>query len=202
MFGDPYVSDTYWTNHQRLHQYQGGHRETWGGITIDVDSSFVDGAVVGATGSAPPPTLPTPGDPTPTQSAAGSVAADDGIATVSWPAGAFQQSVVVTLTPTTPGQPPAGFGSGGYEVQLQVAADDDARSRRPRSPSRSRSTSARCPAASRPMTSTRTAARWKPLPPLSTAALPAGTSAGYVRNPDGSVDVLTTAPATSACSPS
>src|SRR5262249_5869483 len=118
--GDPYVSDTYWTNHQRLHQYQGGHRETWGGITIDVDSSIVDGAVVGATGSAPPPpALPSP-NPTPTESAAGSVIGNDGISTVTWPAGAFQQSVAVSLTPTTPTKPGPDFGSNGYEVQLLV----------------------------------------------------------------------------------
>ena len=29
VFGDPYVSDALWTNHQRIHQYQGGHNETW-----------------------------------------------------------------------------------------------------------------------------------------------------------------------------
>ena len=48
VFGNPYVSDTLWTNHQRLHQYRGGHHETWGGVTIDVDSSYVDAAVVGS----------------------------------------------------------------------------------------------------------------------------------------------------------
>ena len=55
VFGDPYVSDTLWTNHQRLHQYRGGHRETWNGVTLDVDSNYVDAAVVGSVGS---PQLP------------------------------------------------------------------------------------------------------------------------------------------------
>ena len=49
VFGNPYVSDTLWTNHQRLHQYRGAHHETWGGATIDIDSSYVDAAVVGST---------------------------------------------------------------------------------------------------------------------------------------------------------
>ena len=32
VFGDPYVSDSVWANHQRVHQYKGGHKETWGGV--------------------------------------------------------------------------------------------------------------------------------------------------------------------------
>ena len=39
---------------------------------------------------------------------------------MTWPAGTFQQSVVVTLTPATPAQPVPGFGAGGYGVQLDV----------------------------------------------------------------------------------
>ena len=37
------VSDSYWPNHQRLHQFIGGHNETWGGVTINIDSDAVDG---------------------------------------------------------------------------------------------------------------------------------------------------------------
>jgi hypothetical protein len=37
------VSDSYWPNHQRLHQFMGGHDETWGGVTINIDSDAVDG---------------------------------------------------------------------------------------------------------------------------------------------------------------
>jgi uncharacterized repeat protein (TIGR01451 family) len=43
VFGDSYISDTVWPNHQRLHQYQGGHNETWGGVTINIDSNYDDG---------------------------------------------------------------------------------------------------------------------------------------------------------------
>lgn len=53
VFGDPYVGDGYWSNHQRLHQFRGDHVETYGGITIDIDSDYDDGAVVG--GPLPPP---------------------------------------------------------------------------------------------------------------------------------------------------
>ena len=49
VFGDPYVSDALWTNHQRIHQYRGGHKETWGGVTINIDNDYVDAAVVGPT---------------------------------------------------------------------------------------------------------------------------------------------------------
>jgi hypothetical protein len=45
VFGDPYFPDTVWPNHQRLHQYQGGHNETWGGVTINIDNDYDDGAV-------------------------------------------------------------------------------------------------------------------------------------------------------------
>jgi hypothetical protein len=31
-----------WVNHQRLHQYKGDHNETWGGVTINIDSNFLD----------------------------------------------------------------------------------------------------------------------------------------------------------------
>ncbi len=64
VFGDSYFSDTVWPNHQRLHQYQGGHNETWGGVTINIDSDYDDGAVacsyVSAGLIAPSPTAGIP----------------------------------------------------------------------------------------------------------------------------------------------
>jgi hypothetical protein len=105
VFGDPYVSDTLWANHQRLHQYKGGHNETWGGVTINIDSNVVDALAVGGGPVAPPPPAPP----------AGSVASGDGKATATWPDGAFQSTAVVTLTPTS--QPPS---PNGYAVQLTV----------------------------------------------------------------------------------
>ena len=44
VFGDPHVSDALWANHQRVHQYKGGHNETWGGVTLNIDNDYVDGA--------------------------------------------------------------------------------------------------------------------------------------------------------------
>lgn len=37
-----YISETGWRPHARIKQYQGGHRETWGGVTIDIDRDFLD----------------------------------------------------------------------------------------------------------------------------------------------------------------
>ncbi len=63
VFGDPYFPDTVWPDHQRLHQYAGGHTETWGGVAINIDSDYDDGAVVCSyvgTGIVPP--SPTAGN--------------------------------------------------------------------------------------------------------------------------------------------
>ncbi|HLM17192.1 MAG TPA: DUF1906 domain-containing protein [Acidimicrobiia bacterium] len=43
VFGDPYFSDLVWPDHQRLHQYTGGHDETWGGARVNIDSNATDG---------------------------------------------------------------------------------------------------------------------------------------------------------------
>lgn len=45
-----YVPSADWPNHQRLHQYQGGHNETYGGATLNIDNDYVD--VGGAAGGA------------------------------------------------------------------------------------------------------------------------------------------------------
>jgi hypothetical protein len=44
---DPVVPATAWANHQRIHQFRGGHDDTYGGVTINIDSDYVDGATVG-----------------------------------------------------------------------------------------------------------------------------------------------------------
>jgi len=44
-----YIPAADWPNHQRLHQYQGGHNATYGGVTINIDSDYVDaGAASGS----------------------------------------------------------------------------------------------------------------------------------------------------------
>jgi hypothetical protein len=52
---DPYLPNRDWAGHQRLHQYYGGHLETWGGASVDVDNDAIDGAVAGLSHAAPAP---------------------------------------------------------------------------------------------------------------------------------------------------
>lgn len=56
---DPDIPTADWANHQRVHQYSGGHNETYGGVTINIDGDYLDGATAGnvAAGPAPPPSL-------------------------------------------------------------------------------------------------------------------------------------------------
>ncbi|MEU7870084.1 DUF1906 domain-containing protein, partial [Dactylosporangium sp. NPDC049140] len=39
---DPAIPSTMWSDHQRIHQYTGGHDETYGGVTINIDSDYLD----------------------------------------------------------------------------------------------------------------------------------------------------------------
>jgi hypothetical protein len=42
-FGAPCaLDDGMWSNHQRIHQYSGGHNESYGGVTMNIDSNVVD----------------------------------------------------------------------------------------------------------------------------------------------------------------
>lgn len=47
VWGVACTSDTLWVNHQRLRQYAGGHNETYGSITFNIDSNASDGHVAG-----------------------------------------------------------------------------------------------------------------------------------------------------------
>ncbi|HZO95950.1 MAG TPA: glycoside hydrolase domain-containing protein [Gaiellaceae bacterium] len=187
VFGDPYVSDALWTNHQRIHQYRGGHRESHGGVTINVDSDYVDGAVVGATGApAPPPPPPPPaGGP----SEAGSAASDDGQVTASWAAGTFAGPVQVTLTQVAPGPTLPGYGADGYGVQLSVA---DATTLAPVRTFAGTVALAFLPQPDPvvPVYSTN-GSTWKRVPAIEAESLPPGVRAGYTRAEDGSFTVRT-----------
>jgi glycoside hydrolase-like protein len=44
---DSVVPSNVWTPHQRIHQYRGGHNESYGGVTINIDNNYVDGPTVG-----------------------------------------------------------------------------------------------------------------------------------------------------------
>jgi hypothetical protein len=37
-----YMPAALWTGHRRIHQYQGGHDETWGGVTMDIDNDWLN----------------------------------------------------------------------------------------------------------------------------------------------------------------
>ena len=37
-----YISDERWNPHRRVKQYEGGHTETWGGVTINIDRDYLD----------------------------------------------------------------------------------------------------------------------------------------------------------------
>jgi len=50
---DPYLSASAWASHQRIHQYRGGHNETYGLITINLDNNYVEGATVGVATARP-----------------------------------------------------------------------------------------------------------------------------------------------------
>jgi hypothetical protein len=39
------IPNTVWSNHQRIRQYEGDHNETWGGLTLNIDSNVLDGVV-------------------------------------------------------------------------------------------------------------------------------------------------------------
>ena len=53
----PCVSNTLWSQHQRIRQYTPGHAETWGGITLNIDSDKVDGLVAAPVSSSPMQTV-------------------------------------------------------------------------------------------------------------------------------------------------
>jgi hypothetical protein len=58
---DPNVPSTEWANHQRIHQYEGGHDETYGNVTLNIDNDYLDGPVAGAGTITPVTPAPTPG---------------------------------------------------------------------------------------------------------------------------------------------
>ncbi len=41
------LPDTYWTNHQRIHQWLGPRDENWGGVTFNIDNNISDAPVAG-----------------------------------------------------------------------------------------------------------------------------------------------------------
>ncbi len=47
VYGVAPLPDTFWTNHQRIHQWLGPRDETWGGVTFNIDNDIEDAPVAG-----------------------------------------------------------------------------------------------------------------------------------------------------------
>jgi hypothetical protein len=187
VFGDPYVSDAYWSNHQRVHQYRGGHKEKYGGVTLNIDSNYVDGAVYGP-GSTQPPPLPPPSQPNPP----GSVSSSDGRASVTWPENAFDTPSDVALVPSTLAAEVQGFAAGTYVLQLQVSDSvNDVVVSSFRSPL---VIHVAAPAEVLTVAYSPDETSWKPILRLGTAVVPASAKTYYDVEADGSIDVYTTVP--------
>jgi peptidoglycan hydrolase-like protein with peptidoglycan-binding domain len=54
-----YIRPDGWAG-RRIHQYQGGHKETWGGVTINIDRNYLDLRGNAQTAATPPPATTTP----------------------------------------------------------------------------------------------------------------------------------------------
>jgi len=178
VFGDRYVSDSIWANHQRIHQYKGGHNETYGGVTINIDSNIVDSAVVGGIAPPPPPPTPVP---------AGQVSTADGVVTASWPAAAFP--VPATVTVSAAPQPP---DPNGYAVQLAVTETDNQAPLdgfgAPVTVHIAKPSAGLIPAFSTDGTA------WTPIDPLASAGLTTSQLTGYTRDADGTYEIQTLVP--------
>jgi hypothetical protein len=175
LFGDPYVPDSAWPNHQRIHQYRGGHDETFSGVTLNIDNDALDGGVATAAASTV----------TGSSSPAGSTTSADGLAAVSWPAGALAQGSTVSLTPSALASTVNGFAAGSYTVDLTSTATSFAK------PATLQFLQAP-PAGVVPAGSV-DGQSWVPLLHLPTARLPARATQGYTISA-GRITVLTTVP--------
>ena len=186
VFGDPHVSDSLWAAHQRIHQYKGGHNETWGGVTLDIDNDYLDGPVVGPSGAPPPPpTTTAPPPPPATPTTGGAVGSGDGKAAASWPSAAFAFPVAVTLTPTS--QPST---TTGYAVQLTVTRTDV---QQPVTRFGAPLTlHLIVPAAGLVPSYSPDGTTWKAIPKLASGGVPV--DAGYTLDPDGTVEIQTFVP--------
>jgi hypothetical protein len=182
VFGEPVVSDDYWSEHQRVHQYRGGHKETYGGVKINIDSSYVDGAVVEAAA-----TLPT-------ELPIGTASSSDGAATVSWWTESFDESVSVTptLTPSSATIPLEGFAAPSYVLQLQTVDELTT------TPVTRFNTLLDVHVTSPPkgvvVAFSADGVSWKTIRRLSSAALPVNGTSGYLVKSDGSLDIYTLVP--------
>jgi peptidoglycan hydrolase-like protein with peptidoglycan-binding domain len=55
-----YIAEDGWRPGGRMKQYRGGHNETWGGVTINIDSNYIELSGTPAAPTPPPPPAPAP----------------------------------------------------------------------------------------------------------------------------------------------
>ena len=53
-----YIAEDGWRPGGRMKQFKGGHKETWGGVTINIDSNYLE--LSGTTTAPPPAPVPVP----------------------------------------------------------------------------------------------------------------------------------------------
>jgi hypothetical protein len=124
---DPALPDSDWPG-QRVHQYYGGHNETWGGATVNIDNNVIGGAVAGLPGPViPQPTVSAPAEVTAAPGSATSVrleilGASSATTTPAHPAGVYWQVSAPAGLSVTPARGyvlvPPGRGAG---ITVQVA---------------------------------------------------------------------------------
>ncbi len=119
---DPYLPSTGWVNHQRLHQYRGGHDETYQGQTINIDNDYADAATAaaGSGSGAPGPALA----PAPAPSLTVSPAADGSVVLEpSWPGatGVVSWQLIAGPSPVS-----LGFGVQTVSAGTRKVVTDDA----------------------------------------------------------------------------
>jgi len=176
VFGDPYVPDTYWPTHQRIHQYRGGHHETFGGVTLNVDDDALDGAVA----------TTTPATVTGGASPAGAATSADGLVSASWPAGTLAQGSTVALAASSLAAAVNGFAAGSYTVQLTSTDASFAKPVKLRF--------LQTPVSGSVPSASPDGQTWVPLLHLTSGRLPARATQGYTVDSSGQVTVLTTLP--------
>ncbi|EON22816.1 MULTISPECIES: glycoside hydrolase domain-containing protein [Nocardioides] len=54
-----YIAEDGWRPGNRMKQFKGGHNETWGGVTINIDTNYLDLSGPGTTTPPPPAPVPT-----------------------------------------------------------------------------------------------------------------------------------------------
>jgi hypothetical protein len=182
VFSEPVVTNDLWSEHQRVHQYRGGHKETYGGVTINIDSNYVDGAVVAAAATVPG------------EAPVGTATSSDNAASVSWWLNSFDLSVQVTptLTPSTLTIPLTGFAAASYVLQLQTV---DALTATPVTRFNTLlAIHVNAPPKGVVVAYSSDGATWTTIRRLSSAALPIDATSGYLVRPDGSLDIYTLVP--------